>query len=91
MPALSLVLSILDNIQHHFMAISTLYASLPALEDLITFVHVVPLPKSRPAAHLRYPTRYLLLHELNDYEDEVESIRILALVREMLVRCKSPD
>src|ERR1700733_4971242 len=45
MPALSLVLSISDNIQHHFMAISTLDASLPALEDLITLTHAVPLPK----------------------------------------------
>jgi hypothetical protein len=45
MPALSLILSISDNIQHHFMAISTLDASLPALEDLITLIHAVPLPK----------------------------------------------
>src|SRR5271168_40764 len=44
-PAPSLVLSILDNIQHHFMVISTLDASLPALEDLITLVHAIPLPK----------------------------------------------
>jgi hypothetical protein len=45
MPVLSLVLSILDNIQHHFMAISTPDASLPVLEDLITLIHAVPLPK----------------------------------------------
>jgi hypothetical protein len=45
MPVLSLVLSILDNIQHHFMALSTLDASLPALEDLFTLVHAGPLLK----------------------------------------------
>jgi hypothetical protein len=61
MPALSLVLSILDNIQHHFMAISTPDASLPVLEDLITLIHAVPLPKNRAAAHSRYPTRYFTL------------------------------
>src|ERR1700733_10157499 len=48
-----------------------------------------PSKKSRPAAHSRYPTRHLLLHELDDYEDEVESIHALALVREMSARCKS--
>ena len=37
----SLVLRILDNIQH----LSTLGASLLALEDLITLIHAVPLPK----------------------------------------------
>jgi hypothetical protein len=30
--------------------------------------------------------RYLLLRELNDYEGEAESIRILALVRAMPAR-----
>jgi hypothetical protein len=45
MPATSLVLSILSNIQHHFMAISILGASLPAVEDLITLAHIVPFPK----------------------------------------------
>jgi len=45
MPALSLVLSILDNIQHQLTGISTLDTSLPALDDLITLVHAVPLPK----------------------------------------------
>jgi hypothetical protein len=69
------------------MAVSTLDASLPALEDLITLLDVVPLPKSWPAAHSRYLTRYLPLYELDDYEDEVESIRALALVREMPARC----
>jgi hypothetical protein len=64
-PALSLVLSILDNIQHRFMAISALDASLPALKDLITLVQAVPLPKSGPRD-------ILLLRKLNDYEDEVE-------------------
>ena len=72
MPALSLVLSILDNIQHHFMAISTLDTSLPALEELFTLAHTVPFQKGQPAAHSRYPTRYFTLRELNDYEDEVE-------------------
>ena len=71
MPVLSPVVSILDNIQHHFMAISALDASLPALLLSTPF----PFQKGRPAAHPRYPTRYLLLHELDDYEDEVESIQ----------------
>jgi hypothetical protein len=44
MPALSLFLSILVNIQHYFMDISTLDASLLALEDLITLVHAGPFP-----------------------------------------------
>ena len=44
-PAFTLVLGILDNIQHHFIAISTLDASLPALEGLITLAHDVPLSK----------------------------------------------
>ena len=73
------------------MAISTLDASLPALEDLITLVHVVPLPKNSPRLNSRYPMRYLLLPELGDCEDEVESIRALVLVREMPARCKKPD
>ena len=72
MPAFSLVLSNLDNIQHHFMAISTLDASLPALEDLITLVHAVPLPKSGPRLTRDIRRDILLLRELNDYEDEVE-------------------
>jgi hypothetical protein len=72
------------------MAISTLDAFVPALEDLITPLYTsLPFQKGRPAAHSRYPTRYLLLHELDDYEDEVENIRALALVREMPARCKS--
>jgi hypothetical protein len=73
MPALSLILSILDNIQHHFMAISTLDASLPALEDLFTLVHAVPLPKKVGPRLTRDIRRDILrLRELNDYEDEVE-------------------
>jgi hypothetical protein len=70
------------------MAISTLDASIPAPEDL-TLVHVVPFQRGRSAAYSRYPTRYLLLHEFDDYEDEVECMRALALVREMPARCKS--
>jgi hypothetical protein len=69
MPVLSLVLSILDNIQHHFMAISTLDASLPALEDLFTLVHAVPLLKRSPRGLLAIFYPYA---KLNDYEDEVE-------------------
>jgi hypothetical protein len=34
-----------SQLQHHFMAISTLDARLPALEDLITLIHAIPLPK----------------------------------------------
>jgi len=67
------VLSILDNIQHHFMAISTLDASLPALEDVISLVDAVPLPKRSVHGSLANVRRdILLLRELNDYEDEVE-------------------
>ena len=69
MPALSLVLSISDNIQHHFMAISRLDASLPALEDLITLAHAVSLPKRSARGSVAI---FLLLRELIDYEDEVE-------------------
>src|SRR5271155_2255815 len=72
-PAPSLVLSILDNIQHHFMVISTLDASLPALEDLIPLVHAVPLPKKVGPPLTRDIRRdILLLRELNDYEGEAE-------------------
>src|ERR1700733_13842917 len=73
MPALSLVLSISDNIQHHFMAISTLDASLPALEDLITLAHAVSLPKRSARGSVAISDAiFLLLRELIDYEDEVE-------------------
>jgi hypothetical protein len=72
MPALSLVLSILDDIQHHFMAISTLDASLPALEDLITLVHAIPFLKSGPRLTGDIRRDILLLPEHNDYEDEAE-------------------
>jgi hypothetical protein len=54
------------------MAVSTLDASLPALEDLITLVHAVPLPKSGPRLIHNIRRDILLLRELNDYEDEVE-------------------
>ena len=92
MPALSLVLSISDNIQHHFRTISTLDAPLPALEDLITLVHAVPLPKSGPRLTRDIRRDILLLRELNDYEDEVEYTyeRIAELAREMPARCKKP-
>ena len=55
------------------MAISTLDASLPALEDLITLVHAVPLPKRPVRGSLAISQHdILLLRELNDYEDEIE-------------------
>jgi len=59
------------------MAISPLDASLPALEDLITLVHDVPLPKRSARGLTRNIRRdILLLRELNDYEDEVEDTYI---------------
>jgi hypothetical protein len=78
--ALSLVLSILDNIQHRFMAISTLDASLPALEDLIALVHVVPLPKrvSRGSLAISDAIFYSYANSM-----------IITLVREMPATCKA--
>jgi hypothetical protein len=64
------------------MAISALDASLPTLEDLITLVHAVPLPK-------RSACGSLVISDAIFTEDEVESIRALALVREIPARCKS--
>jgi hypothetical protein len=73
MPVLSLVLSILDNIQHHFMAISTLDASLPALEDLFTLVHAAPLLKRSARGLLAISDAIFYPYaKLNDYGDEVE-------------------
>ena len=73
MPALSLVLSILDDIQHHFMAISTLDAYLPAVEDLY-YSHQRRSPSKMVGPRLTCNIRrdILLLCELNDYEDEVK-------------------
>jgi hypothetical protein len=79
MPTLSLVLSILDNIQHHFMAISTLAISLPTLEDLIILVHAVPLPKKSARGSLADIRRDI-------YSYEAGSIRKLALVRAIPAR-----
>ena len=74
------------------MAISTLDASLLALEDpYYSCPRRSPSKKIGPWLTREHPTRYLLLHELDGYEDEVESIRALALVREMPARCKKPD
>jgi hypothetical protein len=67
MPALSLVLSILDDIQHHFMAISTLDAYLPAVEDLY-YSHQRRSPSKMVSPRLTCDIR----RELNDYEDEVK-------------------
>jgi hypothetical protein len=60
---------------------------------LLLLPNAVLLPKGAPATQSRYPTRYLLLRELNDYEDEVEYTyeRIAELAREMPARCKSCD
>jgi hypothetical protein len=70
---LAYVLSILHNIQHHFMALSTLNASLPALEDLITLTsRRSPSKKVGPRLTRDIRRDILLLRELNDYEDEVE-------------------
>jgi hypothetical protein len=51
------------------MAISTLDASLPSLQDLFTLVHAVPLLKRSPRGLLAIFYPYA---KLNDYEDEVE-------------------
>jgi hypothetical protein len=88
------VLSILHNIQHHFMALSILNASLPALEDLITLTsRRSPSTKVGPRLTRDIRRDILLLRELNDYEDEVEYAYecIAELVREMPARCKSRD
>jgi hypothetical protein len=53
------------------MAISTLDASIPTLEDLITLIHVVPLPKRSARGSLVISDAILLLHELDDYKDEI--------------------
>jgi hypothetical protein len=54
------------------MAISTLDASLPALEDLITCPRRSPSKKVGPPLTRDIRRDILLLRELNDYEDEVE-------------------
>ena len=72
------------------MALSILNASLPAPDDLITLTQRrFPSKKVGP----RLSRDILLLHELNDYEDEVEYTyeRIAELAREMPARCKSRD
>jgi hypothetical protein len=90
---LGCVLSILHNIQHHFMALSTLNASLPAPEDLITLTpRHSPSKKVGPRLTRDIRRDILLLRELNDYEDEVEHTheRTAEPAREMPARCKKP-
>ena len=83
---LAYVLSILHNIQHHFMALSMLNASLPAPDDLITLPQRrSPSKKVGPRLSRDIRRDILFLRELNDYEDEVEYTyeRIAELAREM--------
>jgi hypothetical protein len=90
---LAYVLSILQNIQHHFMALSVLNASLPAPDDLITLTQRrSPSKKVGPQFSRDIRRDILLLRELNDYKDEVEYTyeRIAELAREMPARCKKP-
>jgi hypothetical protein len=64
---LAYVMSILHNIQHHFMALSLLNASLPALEDLITLTpRRSPSKKVGPRLTRDIRRDILLLRELND-------------------------
>jgi hypothetical protein len=83
--SLAYVLSILHNIQHYFMALSILNASLPAPDDLITPTQRrSPSKKVRPRLSREIRHDILLLRELNDYEDEVEYTyeRIAELARD---------
>jgi hypothetical protein len=73
MPALSLVLSISDNIQHHFMAISALDTSLPASRrSYCSCPRRSTSKKVGPRLSRDIRRDILLLHELIDYEDEEE-------------------
>jgi hypothetical protein len=91
--SLAYVLSILQNIQHHFIALSIPNASLLALDDLITLTQRrSPSKKAGPRLSREIRHDILLLREFNSYEDEEEYTygRIAELVREMPARCKKP-
>jgi len=75
------------------MTLSILNESLPAPDDLITLIQRhSPSKKVGPRLCRDIRRDILLLHELNDYEDEVEYTyeHIAELAREMPARCKEP-
>jgi hypothetical protein len=72
------------------MAISTLDASLPALpalEDVITLVHAVPLPKRSARGSLAMSDAIFYFYANSMITRTRQNIRILALVREMPAGC----